>query len=95
MFNTQRSELKKLWGVEATWNQNKAVLKSIPKLEQDLKMMRSERDDFQIKLQLKSDKIDDLERMIDLMKNASKDMKQESVVKEIKSLLTENEKLRI
>ena len=58
-------------------------------------MMRSERDDFQIKLQLKSDKIDDLERMIDLMKNASKDMKQESVVKEIKSLLTENEKLRI
>ena len=56
--------------------------------------MRSKKDDMEIKLQLKSEKVDDLQRMLDLMKTASKDVQQESVVKEIKSLLQENEKLK-
>ena len=57
--------------------------------------MRSKKDDIEIKLQLKSEKVDDLQRMVDLMKTASKNHQQESVVKEIKSLLEENEKLKI
>ena len=56
--------------------------------------IRSKKDDMEIKLQLKSEKVDDLQRMLDLMKTASKDVQQESVVKEIKSLLQENEKLK-
>ena len=96
VYDSNKHQLEKLSAEKDSWQAERDTMKSwIEELEKDLMSMRSKKDDIEIKLQLKSEKVDDLQRMVDLMKTASKNHQQESVVKEIKSLLEENEKLKM
>ncbi len=96
VYDSYKHQLEKLTAEKDQRSAERDTMKSwIEELEKDLMSMRSKKDDNEIKLQLQSEKVDDLQRMVDLMKTASKDHQQENVVKEIKSLLEENEKLKM